>query len=254
MPASRWVRNRGSWKLSLVWPMALYQDRRRRTPGTRRSGGRPPSRRRCRSTRRRWPAPGPGHAGWRGSRTTRRCVPIAAAASRPGRRPGGGQDGGPLDGRVAPEPGADQPAVPGPVVLGVGGPVHPDPAVPAVEISLQGGLLARVEQVPGGRQEHHRPVPGQPRADAGRVGGVVDREPVPASEAPDGRHPVLDGGMPEPGRPGEHQHREPRRGGAAGGGRGRRRPGWPPVPPAAGASEGQRDHGQRGRRPPRPAG
>ena len=86
-----------------------------------------------------------------------------------------------LVGRVRGEVGADQPAVPRPVVLGVGGRVHADVTAAAGDVGLEGGLLGGVEHVAGGGEPDHRLVLGQ--VGGGELGGVLGRghrEPVGA--------------------------------------------------------------------------
>ncbi len=70
-----------------------------------------------------------------------------------------------LDGRVRVEVGADQLAVEGPAVFGVGGGVHADITSTATHVRFEGRLLPGVEDVAGGVEEDHRLVRGE-------VGGV----------------------------------------------------------------------------------
>ena len=65
--------------------------------------------------------------------------------------PIGHVNGGPLNARVAPKPCADKLAVPRPVIEGVGGGMHADPATPSLHPALQRGLLGRVKGLPGSR-------------------------------------------------------------------------------------------------------
>ena len=84
-------------------------------------------------------------------------------------------DRGGLDGRVRGEVGADQAAVPRPVVLGVARRVHADPAAPALEPALERALLRLVEDVAGGEQEDDHVEAGQIAiGEAGRVLGVLE--------------------------------------------------------------------------------
>ena len=58
-----------------------------------------------------------------------------------------------LDLRMPRRPGADEPPVPRPVALGVGGRVDADVAVAGADVGLERGLLRRVEHVAGREQE-----------------------------------------------------------------------------------------------------
>jgi hypothetical protein len=112
-----------------------------------------------------------------------------------------------LVGRVRLEVGADQAAVPGPVVLGVGGRVDADVPTARGDVGLEGVLLGGVEHVAGGRQPHHRLVPGQVRRrEVVRVLGGGHREPVGAAELADRVDPRRYRVVPEAGGLREHQH------------------------------------------------
>ncbi len=63
--------------------------------------------------------------------------------------------------RVTEEVRADEPSVPGPVVLRVGRGMDPDVAAAVADVSLERGLLVGVEHVAGRRQEHDRVVGGE---------------------------------------------------------------------------------------------
>ena len=115
-----------------------------RRGGTRRSGGRRPSCRRSRSTRRASPGRGRRRGDSSGSCTTRRSAASGrAAAPVEGWDRSLDIDRGRLDRGVRAEVGAEQPAVEGPVVLGVGGGVDPDPAAAAADVGAEGALLPR---------------------------------------------------------------------------------------------------------------
>ena len=115
-----------------------------------------------------------------------------------------------LDRRVAVEVGADQAAVPGPVVLGVGRGVDAGVAAARADVVLERGLLRVVERVAGRGEEHDRVVLGERVGREGRrVLGPVDGDPVAARDAADRLAPRRDRVMPERGRLREHEHPRP---------------------------------------------
>ena len=122
----------------------------------------------------------------------------------------GDVDGRVLDGRVAPEPGAEKLAVPGPVVEGVCGGVNADPAAATFHPAFQRGPLGLVEWVACGGQEHDRAEASQDGVlDLGGVLGRGHGEAASGAESADRGHPVVDRGVTVAGGAGEHQHREP---------------------------------------------
>jgi hypothetical protein len=121
------------------------------------------------------------------------------------------------------EPGADQIAVPGPAVLGVGGGVDADVAAAAPEVGLEGRLLIGIEHVAGGGQPDDGLEPAQVvhRERAGVLGGR-HRDAVVPAQLPDGGDAGGDRRMPEAGGLAEHQDFL-RRGPRLGAGRARHR-------------------------------
>ena len=85
-----------------------------------------------------------------------------------------------LDRRMALEVGADELAVPGPVVLRVRGRVHAHVAVAGADVALEGRLLRAVQHVTRGGHEHHGGEPaqrlvGESRSILGRLDGEAVR-------------------------------------------------------------------------------
>ena len=146
MPPSRWARNCASAKDSLVWPPPVYQDR-------------PPSYVLHQAIG--WSGPSRRHPARSvvSSRLASTCaVPRGlvrklyhSSSAAPARRQPGRRrvrrvldlHGGRLVGRVGGEVGADEIAVPGPVVLGVGRRVHAGVAAAGADVALERGLLRR---------------------------------------------------------------------------------------------------------------
>ena len=120
----------------------------------------------------------------------------------------GDVDGGLLDRGMRPEVGADEPAVEGPVVLGVGGGVDPDPAAAVADVGAEGALPTRGEHVPGGAEEDDGVIAAQALGrERSRVLGRGDREAVRAAEAPDRRDSGWNRIVSESSSFGEHEHR-----------------------------------------------
>jgi hypothetical protein len=106
---------------------------------------------------------------------------------------------------------ADQRAVPGPAVLGVGCGVHAGEAAARADVTLERGLLGVVQDVTRGGHEDHDFVPGEVRVgESGRVLRRVDREVVLLAELLDCGDAVRDGVVPETGGLGEHKRPERR--------------------------------------------
>jgi hypothetical protein len=150
---------------------------------------------------------------------------------------------------VAAELRADQPGVPRPAVLGVGGGVDAEPAVTGPDVALEGGLLRVVEQVAGGRQEHRGLVAGEAGVgDPVGVLGGVDLQAELDADVAQRVDAVGDGLVAEAGGLGEDQHPVgPAAGGGGGGrgggGRGGRSGGVPGFAAAGkGGGEGQAEH------------
>ncbi len=158
-----------------------------------------------------------GRAGWCGSCTTRRAGSSAPAAPAVDGCAGSSTfTAACLVGRVRVEVGADEVAVPGPVVLGVGRRVHARVAAAGADVALERGLLRGVEHVAGGGQPHDGLVLREVGVGEGvRVLGRGDGEIVGGAELLDRRDAGRDRVVPEPGRLGEDQHVE--RGGVGGG-------------------------------------
>jgi len=130
-------------------------------------------------------------------------------------------DPGGLDRGVALEIGPDEAAVPGPVVLGVGGAMDAEEALAGSVPGLEGGLLRLVEDIAGGVQEDRRVESGE--ALGGELGGVlggVEGKAVLGGEFPEAGDAIGDGGVAEPGGAGEDEDVEGVGGGVGGGGRG----------------------------------
>ena len=105
------------------------------------------------------------------------------------------------------EVGADQPAVPRPVVLRVAGRVHADVPATAADVSLERRLLGIVQHIPCRVQEDDDAVPSQRRVRE-RIGvfGGIDLESVRRAELGDRLDAAGDRAVPEALRPREHQH------------------------------------------------
>ena len=111
--------------------------------------------------------------------------------------------------RVVVEVGADEVAVPGPVVLGVGRRVDAGVAAAGLDVALERGLLGRVEHVTGGGEEDDdlvlREVGVVERA---AVLGGRHREVVVGGERLDGGGRLVDVGVAERSRLGEEERVE----------------------------------------------
>ncbi len=130
----------------------------------------------------------------RATRVGAEVVPLVVAGPAVGKARGGGVrgvldlDDGLLRRGVLLEVRADQLAVPGPVVLGVGGRVNAGEPAAALDVVLEGGLLGGVQDVARGRQEDHHGVLGEVVLGEGSgVLGGVDGEAVLLAELLDGR-------------------------------------------------------------------
>ncbi len=111
-----------------------------------------------------------------------------------------------LDLRVRLEPGADQLAVPGPVVLGVGRGVHARVAAARVDVVLERGLLFGIQHVTGRGKPNDGGESGQVvGVERGRVLGGLDREPVLRAELLDRGDTGGNRVVPEAGGLGEDQ-------------------------------------------------
>jgi hypothetical protein len=118
----------------------------------------------------------------------------------------GDLDGRGLVGRVALEVGADEPAVPGPVVLRVGRGVDARVAAARLDVALERGLLRGVEGIPGRGEEDDRVVlPERGRGEVRGVLGPVDGDAVRARHLADRGAADGDRVVPEAGRLGEHE-------------------------------------------------
>src|SRR6266508_5377261 len=105
-----------------------------------------------------------------------------------------------LNVRVTPEVGAEEPAVPWPVVLRVGRGVNADEAAAPADETLESVLLVVVQDVPGGEQEDDAVVPGEARIrERGGVLRRVDDEPAALGDVSNGSHRDRDRQVPEAG-------------------------------------------------------
>src|SRR6266478_3884242 len=82
------------------------------------------------------------------------ALPNRGDALRRGVTPVLDADGRALDLWVAGEVGADEPAIPGPLVLGVARRVDADKPAAGADIAFEDGFLVCVEDVPGGAEEY----------------------------------------------------------------------------------------------------
>ena len=157
-----------------------------------------------------------------GRRILAEVVPLVAAGPALRKRAGGGMlgrshdQGGVLDARMALEVGADQAAVPGPVVLGVAGRMDAGEAAAAADEALQRGLLLRVQRIAAGVEEHDCLVACKRRIVEliGRLGGL-DAKSMHLAQRADGGDAGFDGFVAVSRRPGKEQHREGRTWGLA---------------------------------------
>lgn len=115
-----------------------------------------------------------------------------------------------LDRGMRLEVGAHETAVEGPVVLGVGGRVDARVTTSPLDVPLERALLGVVEDVTGGREEHHGVVPREVACGEGaRVLGGVDRETALGPQLPYGRDPFGNRVVSEARCLREHQHPAP---------------------------------------------
>src|SRR6266404_585147 len=120
-------------------------------------------------------------------------------------------DGGALDLWVASEIGADEPAIPGPLVLGVACRVDADEAAAGADIAFESGFLVCVEDGPGGTEEYDDLVSSELRI--GETRGIlraIHGEGVFGAERLDGGDPVGDRVVTKSTRLREDEHSEPR--------------------------------------------
>jgi len=127
-------------------------------------------------------------------------------------------DGRRLDLRVVCEIRADKPPVPGPLILGVAGGVDAGEPTAGADEALEGGLLARVENVSRRAEEDDDPVPREFRRSetAGVLG--VNAETMLGAQRSDGGNALRNRVVAKAGRLREDEDGEPRlgaRGGAA---------------------------------------
>src|SRR5690242_10092713 len=98
-----------------------------------------------------------------------------------------------LDLGVAREPCADEPAVPRPAVLRVACRMNADEAAAGTDVSFEGRLLVRVQNVSGRAEEYDGLVPGQNRiAQPRSILGTLHRKAVFGSERLDRSDPLRD--------------------------------------------------------------
>ena len=120
------------------------------------------------------------------------------------------------------------------MMLGVAGRVDADKSPAASDISFEGGLLCRIEDIPGGEEEDHDLVSRQCCIGEARgILGGVNGKTVLGAERPDRGNAVRDRVMAKLGGLGKDEH------GKGSGGRLRR-----------GAAERQAENGQRAQQPP----
>ena len=116
-----------------------------------------------------------------------------------------------LDLGVAREPGADEPAVPRPLILRVARRVDADKTAAGADVSLKGGLLARIEDVAGRVEEYDGLLLSQGRvAEPLGVIRAVHRKPVLGPQRLDRRNPLRDRIVAKSGGLGEDEDAEPR--------------------------------------------
>ena len=105
------------------------------------------------------------------------------------------------------EVGADQLAVPGPVVLGVRGGVDPSEAATSLDVGLERRLLLGVQDVAGrGEEDDGVVLLERLGSEVGRVLGVVDGDPLGAGHLAHGGDALLDRVVPEHGGLAKDQH------------------------------------------------
>src|SRR5689334_12332089 len=96
-----------------------------------------------------------------------------------------------LDLRMAGEIGADQLAIPRPVVLSIARRMDADEPAAGADIPLERCLLLRVENIPGRAQEDDSLISREYAiGEGGCILGGVDRKSVFGTEGPDRRDPV----------------------------------------------------------------
>src|ERR1700738_1816490 len=120
-------------------------------------------------------------------------------------------DSGGLDLWVTGEIGADEPPIPGPLVLGVACRVDADEPAAGPDIALEGGFLVCVEDVPGGAEEYDDLVSSELRI--GKARGIfcaVHGEAVFGAEGLDGGDSVGDRVVTKSARLREDENREQR--------------------------------------------
>src|SRR4051812_14229231 len=102
---------------------------------------------------------------------------------------------------------ARQPAVPRPLVLGVGGRMHTDVSATRLDVALQDVLLRRVQHIARSTQKDHGAVASQVFLSKGSgILGRVDRKAIFLSQFPDRRDAVGDGAMAKGCRLGKDEH------------------------------------------------
>src|SRR5207237_4326367 len=105
------------------------------------------------------------------------------------------------------EPGASEPAVPRPVVLGVGGGMNSYVSATSLDVALEIVLLCGVQYVAGRVQEDDSAVSCQIfRGESACVFSRVDAEPILLPELSDSGAADSDGAVAESRRLGEHQY------------------------------------------------
>src|ERR671924_2301035 len=123
-------------------------------------------------------------------------------------------DRGALDLRMARKIGADEPAIPWPLIFCVARRVDADKPAAGSNVSLKRAFLGRGEYVSGGVEEHDDFVSTQYSfGEARSVFGAVDRETMLGAQLRNGCDPLRDRVMPKARGLGKNQHREPGCGG-----------------------------------------
>src|ERR1700682_4807007 len=109
--------------------------------------------------------------------------------------------------RMATEPGAGEPAVPGPVVLGVRRGMNSHVSATSLDVALEIVLLCGVQYVAGCVQPDDCAVPREVlRGEGAGIFGRVDGEPILLSELPDSGESHSDGAVAVSGRLGEDEY------------------------------------------------
>src|SRR6266446_1397365 len=122
-------------------------------------------------------------------------------------------DGRRLDLRVVCEIGADKPPVPGPLILGVAGRVDAGEPAAGADEALEGGLLARVENVSRRAEEDDDPEPREFRhSEAAGVFRAVDAETMLGAQRFDRGNALRNRVVAKAGRLREDEDGEPRLG------------------------------------------